>query len=387
MMAIVMTILAGLVTLIWVSRHIQLELERRNGFELTEDYPCPAGEIGKISVLIAAKDEQANIAPCIETLLVQDYPNLEIIVCNDRSDDATGEIIHKFAAEDSRIRAIDVAELPPGWKGKNHAMHLASQLATGEYLLCIDADCKQLSPRSLSVAMQLMADRQAGLLCLLPNLEMKGFWENVVQPVGSGILMVWFDPKKVNNPRKPHAYANGAFMLFRRDVYDAIGGHEALRDVMQEDMAIAGLVKQRQLGLSVARSNGLYSVRMYTTFAQTIQGWTRIFFGSFPSLTRLTISLTLILMVGLFPYLAAAMGLSLGEGDNLWRVCGYLGVATVVLQLTLMAGFYRLIRVRWELFWTYPLGVLLTAWTIFQAMLKHIPGAKITWKGTAYSQR
>jgi len=358
MMAIVMTILAGLVTLIWVSRHIQLELERRNGFELTEDYPCPAGEIGKISVLIAAKDEQANIAPCIESLLMQDYPNLEIIVCNDRSDDATGEIIHKFAAEDSRIRAIDVAELPPGWKGKNHAMHLASQLATGEYLLCIDADCKQLSPRSLSVAMQLMADRQAGLLCLLPNLEMKGFWENVVQPVGSGILM-----------------------------YDAIGGHEALRDVMQEDMAIAGLVKQRQLGLSVARSNGLYSVRMYTTFAQTIQGWTRIFFGSFPSLTRLTISLTLILMVGLFPYLAAAMGLSLGEGDNLWRVCGYLGVATVVLQLTLMAGFYRLIRVRWELFWTYPLGVLLTAWTIFQAMLKHIPGAKITWKGTAYSQR
>jgi hypothetical protein len=118
-----------------------------------------------------------------------------------------------------------------------------------------------------------------------------------------------------------------------------------------------------------------------------MHGWTRIFFGSFPTLARLGISLALILMVGLFPYLAAILGLALGETNPWWRLCGYLGIVAVGLQLTLMARFYRLVHVRWELFWTYPIGVLLTAWTIFRAMLKHLPGAKITWRGTAYTHR
>lgn len=393
MVAVVMTLLAGFICLIWASRHVKLEIERRSGFQLTPDYPGPPSPPPKLSVLVAGKDEEANIEPCLRSLMMQEYPNLEIIVCDDRSEDATGEIIDRLAGQDERIRAIHVTELPAGWTGKNHAMHKASQLAEGEYLLFIDADCRQLSSRSLAVAMQLMIDRKAGFLCLLPNLEMKGFWENVVQPIGSGILMVWFEPDKVNNPRKPHAYANGAFMLLRRNVYDAIGGHAAVHDVMQEDMTMGQLAKKKQLGLSVARSSGLYTVRMYTSFGQIMRGWTRIFYGSFPNMGRLTLSLILILMTGIFPYITAAVGLwraepgFFGGSWSWWRVCGVLGCVTIGLQLTLMARFYRLIHVRWELFWTYPLGSLLTAWTIIRAMLKHLPGAKITWKGTTYDNK
>ncbi len=382
-----MTILAGLICLVWVSRHVKLEYERRNGFQLTAEYPGPPSPAPKLSVMVACKDEEANIETCLRSLLMQEYPNLEIIACNDRSEDATGEIIDRLAAEDSRISAIHVSELPDGWKGKNHAMHLASEQATGEYLLFIDADCQQLSPRSLAVAMQLMHDREAGLLCLLPNLEMNGFWENVVQPVGSGILMVWFEPEKVNNHSKPHAYANGAFMLFCRDVYNEIGGHLAVRNVLQEDMRLGQLAKQKKLGLSVARTLGLYSVRMYTSLGEIMQGWTRIFYGSFPSLARLTLSLVLIVMVGLYPYISAAVGLSLAKTNIWWLICSCLGGLAICLQLTLMMRFYKLIHVRWELFWTYPLGALLTTWTIIRAMSKHLPGGKVTWKGTTYSHK
>ena len=199
--------------------------------------------------------------------------------------------------------------------------------------------------------------------------------------------MVWFDPKKVNNPRKPHAYANGAFMLMRRDVYDAIGGHVAVKNVMQEDMTMGKIAKEKRLGLNVVRSWGLYNVRMYSSFGQTMKGWMRIFYGSFPSIPRLTLSLLLILLVGIFPYIAAGLGLALMKTDPWWKVCGVLGCVTAGLQLTLMARFYKLIHVRWELFWTYPLGSLLIAWTIIRAMLKHLPGAKLTWKGTTYDNR
>ncbi len=385
MIAVILTVLAGLVCLIWLSRHVQLEVERRVGFQLTPDYPGPPSPAPKLSVLVAGKDEENNIETCLRSLMMQEYPDLEIIVCDDRSEDATGEIIDRLAEEDSRIRAIHVEELPEGWMGKNHAMHKAFELATGDFLLFIDADCRQLSPRCLSVAMQLLHDRKGGFLCLLPNLEMKSFWENVVQPVGSGILMVWFDPRKVNNPRKKHAYANGAFMLMSREVYNTIGGHAAVRDVMQEDMTMGKIAKEKKLGLSVARSWGLYNVRMYSSFSQTMKGWTRIFYGSFPNMRRLVLSLMVILVVGLLPYVTAGVGLSLANTDKWWRVCGLLGCIAIGLQLTLMARFYKLIHVRWELFWTYPLGSLLTAYTIIRAMLKHLPGSTLTWKGTTYN--
>ena len=388
LLPLALTLLTALVGAVWITRHVKIRREKRDGFLLTEGYPGPPESGPKVSVIVAAKDEEDNIEACIRSLAAQDYPNFEIIVCNDRSDDGTGAIIDRLAAEDDRIRTVHIDHLPDGWKGKNHALQQGADLATGEYFFFTDADCRQISPRSLSVAMQLLLDRKAGLLSVLPTLEMKGFWENVVQPVCSGVMMIWFDPNRVNRPESSTAYANGAFVLLPRDVYDKIGRHAAIKNILQEDLALAHLVKQKKLGLLVARSSGLYVVRMYTSLKQIVHGWTRIFFGSFPTLRSLGVSLVLIFMMGFWPYVSAALGIIfLTAGANPtggWWACSLAGITAGLIQLSVIHRFYRLIHADPRFFWAYPLGCLLTILALVLAMFKHRRGAKFTWKGTTY---
>jgi chlorobactene glucosyltransferase len=385
---VILLVLCGLTTCIWAIRRVRIERESRGGVLLSPDHPGPPADAPNVSLIVAGKDEEANIEACVRSLLAQDYPNFEVIACNDRSDDKTGEILDRLAAEDSRLRVIHVRELPPGWKGKNHALHLASQIAAGDCLFFTDADCRLTSPRTIAVAMQELKTRDVGLLSILPNLAMKGFWENAIQPACSGVMMIWFEPGKVNNPAKQHAYANGAFILMRRDAYDAVGGHEAIRDVLQEDMTLARRVKKAGLGLAVARSVGLYDVRMYTSLGQILKGWLRIFFGSFPSVAKLLVPLLLILLVSLFPYAAAVVGISLAAAGiapvNLWWAAGSMGAVASVLQLSVILRYYTLIYAEPKFFWTYPLGGVIMAMILLAAMTKHLPGAKLTWKGTSY---
>lgn len=279
MYAIGMTIsiVSGLVLAIWTSRHLKIWKERREGFLLTAEYAGPPANPPKISVVVAAKDEQENIENCVRSMLAQDYPNFEMIVVNDRSGDNTAGIVERVAAEDSRLRLINITNLPEGWCGKNNAMQTGVSAATGEWVCLIDADCVQNSPRTLSTAVQYAFDKSSDLLSVLPVLTMKGFWENVVQPVCGGVMMIWFEPERVNNPHHRAAYANGAFMLMKKSAWQRIGTHEAVRDKVNEDMHLARLIKEHGLNLRVVRNRGLYSVRMYTSFQSILRGWSRIF--------------------------------------------------------------------------------------------------------------
>ena len=135
------------------------------------------------------------------------------------------------------------------------------------------------------------------MLSVLPILEMKGFWENVVQPVSGGVMMIWFKPDSVNDPKKRAAYANGAFMMIRREAYEKVGTHEALKDKLNEDMHMALRVKQGGGAVRVVRNDGLCVVRMYTSLREIVRGWSRIYLGTFGTLGRLLATLGLLLVV------------------------------------------------------------------------------------------
>jgi cellulose synthase/poly-beta-1,6-N-acetylglucosamine synthase-like glycosyltransferase len=149
---LILTILVGLVGLVWSSRHVKIWREMSRGFALTESYAGPPEAAPRVSILVAAKDEQASVETCIRSLLAQDYPSFEIIAADDRSEDDTGPILDRLAAEDPRVRTVHIRDLPPGWAGKNHALHTALQHATGQVLFFTDADCRLVSRRTLSVA-------------------------------------------------------------------------------------------------------------------------------------------------------------------------------------------------------------------------------------------
>ena len=384
-----LTGLAALAALVWCSRHLMIWRERRTGLMLTDHSAGPPEKTPKISVLVAAKDEAGCIETCVRTMLDQDYPNFEMVVCNDRSTDATAEIVRRIAEDDPRLSLVNITGLPAGWCGKNNAMQTGIATTAGEWICMIDADCRQLSRRTLSVAMQYASDSGADLLSVLPRLEMKTWWENVVQPVCSGVMMIWFRPDKVNDAKAPNAYANGAFILIRRSVYEAIGTHEAVKDRLNEDMHMARLVKSAGLRLRVIRGDDLYLVRMYTSFRQIIRGWSRIFYGTFGTLRRLVISLLVVTVMGLLPYLCACLGLAgwaAGAGPAwAWRALAVAGLAAVAMQLSVIYRFYKLISARPGLFWTYPLGCAVTIWALVLSLTK-LGGAKVVWKSTGYNQ-
>ena len=421
-LTIILIVLTGGVMAVWTSRHLMIIRQRKHGFVLTEDYQesrlgrseaeahlstlkqktgghatahlRPAGpdynEQPRISVVVAAKDEADNIEQCVRTMLEQDYPNFEMIVANDRSTDDTARIVERIASEDKRLRLMNIEHLPEGWCGKNNAMQNAVADTDGEWICMIDADCQQTSARTLSVAISYAQETGADLLSILPNLEMRTFWENVAQPVCSGIMMIWFHPDKVNDPNKPHAYANGAFMLMKRSTYERIGTHEAVKDKVNEDMHMAYRVKSNGLNLRVVRNDGMSKVRMYTSLRETLRGWSRIFYGTFGTLKRLTISMMVLAVMGLLPYAAAVIGLSAAaagaEPAGLFLALGLLGAAAAVMQVSVIWRFCPMIGAKSQIALTYPLGCVVGIVALVSAMTKLRRGAKITWRNTAYKK-
>ena len=368
------------VTLIWLRRHIDIQRGRREPV-LRADEPGPAVEaLPLISVLVAAKDEEDNIERCVRGLLAQDYPRFEVIAINDRSSDATGPILDRLATEDTRLKVVHIRTLPPGWFGKNHAMHEGLRQARGTWLVFTDADCTFDSPHLLRAAVRLALREGVEFLSVLPRLEALSFWEKVVQPVAGGIMVFWFPPPKVNDPASPIGYANGAFMLLRREAYERIGGHAAVPEVLNEDIHFARRAKQLGVRLRVIRGGELYRVRMYVGFRQVWRGWSRIFYGCLQTPLRLCASVAMLAVFSVGPWVVLAGSLLSGIGGVYVPAAA---AAAIAAQQSVLWRFYGLTGNRpvWAL--SYPLGALLCLLMTLDSM-RRLFGATTTWRGTSY---
>lgn len=387
---------AGLLLLvagIWGSRHWEVSRAQRELPPLTEDpHAEPLAQPPLVSVLIAAKDEEANIEAAVRTMLGQDYPNFELIVVNDRSTDRTAGILESLRSEqpNGRLRVLHIDQLTEGWFGKNNAMREGLAQSRGEWLCFADADCRQTSSRSLSTAVRYALDHRVDFLSVLPQFEMHGIWERIIQPVAGAVMVFWFHPKRVNDPANAAAYANGAFMLMSRRCYEAIGGHEAVRSQVNEDMHMARLAKENGQRLFVIQSDGLYKVRMYDGFRQTWRGWSRIFYGCFGTFRRLRISMGMLIVTNVFPYASLLISLVMlavrgwpGAGLG-WQCVAGASALAVVLQQSLLMRFYRLCRVNPAWAPTFIVGAVICIGMLLAAMFKLRANAATTWRGTTY---
>ncbi len=373
--------LLALIGLVWLRRHLNLSRARHDPVLSPADAERGGGPWPRLSVLVAAKDEEDNIGRCLTGLLSQSYPDFEVIAVNDRSTDRTGEIINELAARDTRVRPVHVRSLPAGWAGKNHAMHQGTQFATGEYLCFTDADCRFHEPTLLAAAVRYAQAEQVDFLSVLPQLDAGTFWERVVQPPAGAVMVFWFSPERVNNPRSPCAYANGAFMLMSRAAYARLGGHEQCRSVLNEDMHLAREAKRASLRLQVLRGGGHYSVRMYVGLGAIWRGWSRIFYGCFGTWPRLITSAVFLSVFSLLPWASLLAAPFLGSAG------AWIGAAAglaVVAQQTVLWRFYPLsgIGAAWAL--SYPLGATLCLGMTCNAMTR-LAGRQTRWRGTSYA--
>ena len=378
-----------LIALLWASRHLALSRNARLDKPLSSGssvkLPTPAPTV---SMLVAAKDEEANIETCVTTMLSQDYPALEVFAINDRSTDRTAEIIEGITSQNGiPYTPLHITELREGWFGKNNAMHEGVLHAQGEWLCFTDADCRQTSDKTISVAVSYAVENQIDFLSVLPVLETKSFWERVLQPVCAAILVMWFRPEKVNNPKSSASYANGAFMLMRRDLYDAIGGHERVKTEVNEDMHMARLTKQSGRRLHVIQNDDLYLTRMYANFGECWRGWTRIFYGCFGSFRRLAVSALVLSLSSIMPWcslFAGLVGWLVADEGSAWRWIFLASVAAIVMQQSLLVRFYRVNRASSWYVPTYFIGAVIAFGMLLNAMTKLGGLRTTTWRGTTY---
>ena len=353
--------------------------------------PVPAPLTGpRISVIVPARNEERNIRRCVESLLAQTYPDFELIVLDDRSTDATPKILHAFASPDQRLTVLLGAELPPGWAGKPHAVFQAARAARGDWLCFVAADTFA-GPQALASVYAGAQATRADLFTIMTGQEVPTFWERVILPVVFTALSVGFSPRRVNDPRRKDAIANGQFILIKRSVYDTVGGHAALKDSIVEDRDLAVLVKRAGYRLVIADGRQVAQTRMYTSLPEMWEGWTKnIFLGLSGSA-----GLLLLGALGAFLSLVAALALPLWllAGLAWWAAAPASAAWLVPAEAALLWGWLVFWRVRvlrdmgipaWYAL-TIPLGAGLFAAMLFASTWKVLSGQGVTWKGRRYA--
>jgi len=394
-------LVSGLIIVYWLHNQYHLDI-------IVEPTPPPQ-QAPLISVCIPARNEARNIRACVKAILNQDYPNFEIIVLDDRSTDATPEILRDLILESDsssysqsmlsksreqapQLQIVNGSDLPSGWAGKPHALFQASAIARGEWLCFVDADTF-LAPATLSSCYAKALETKADMFTIMTFQVLGSFWEKTIMPLVMTALSTGFSPRKVNDPKTKDAIANGQFILIKRSVYDAIGGHESVKDNIVEDKAISEQVKWNGHRLIVADGMKVVRTRMYTSLPEMWEGWTKnIYLGlrDQPSLMVLGVfGAFLAIMASIFlpawPLLGIYWYLKIGS---------WMAIAVIIESLLLWAYlmYVRAMVARkmeispWYAF-TTPLGAALFGAMMFASTWKVLSRKGVTWKGRSYQTK
>jgi glycosyltransferase involved in cell wall biosynthesis len=233
--------------------------------------PVPEPTTDSVTAIVPARNEEAVIAACIISLACQ--PKIaEILVVNDQSTDGTASVVRGLMERIPNLRLLEAGELPDGWVGKNHAIWVGVQQANSAWLLFTDADAEHQRD-SVSRALQIAQEKNAALVSFSPEQVTETWYEKALIPFIYLRLAKRFSYEKVNDPNSPAAAANGQFLMMRRDVYDAIGGHSRVAGEVLEDVALAMRVKAAGHPIWFGPGEGIVRVRMYRTFQEMWQGW------------------------------------------------------------------------------------------------------------------
>ena len=329
-----------------------------------------------VSIIVPARNEEASLAACLESLITQTGISFEIIVVDDDSTDRTADIARSFP----RVHVVPAGPLPENWTGKNNAMSAGAKIAKGKWLLFTDADTVHL-PGSLARAVAEAEQHGAALLSYSPEQELRGFWEKTVMPVIFAELAITYPPQAVSDPTSPIAAANGQYLMISRQAYDAVGGHTAIANNLLEDVAMARLVKSSGRKVFFRYGGNAVRTRMYRSFAQMKEGWTKNLALLFPHPIALAVLRSAEFVLILANVVIAA-----------WA--GLSGRSNLALQASLLtiilAGWFWM-RIRKAHFSALSnvigfLGLPLFSSLLLQSASLH-DSAKVVWKGREYACR
>jgi chlorobactene glucosyltransferase len=332
----------------------------------------PAPPRGRfVSVLVPARNEERVIERSVRAFLAQDYAALEVIVVDDRSTDRTGAILASI--DDPRLVVVPGDDTPEGWLGKPWALQQAAQRARGEVLLFVDADVIY-APGGVSAAVAFLEDSGAAMLSLFPHFELRGFWEIAAMPqlpLTGFTYLPTFAGERRQSARL--AIGGGPGNLVRRADYEAIGGHEPLRDAVVDDVALARRMRRSGRRTLLVRADDFVSLRMYHGAREIIDGFTKNTFGVFGrSYVAALGSTVLMLVFHILPYVRACFGDPLAMA------------AVVVISLTRAVLFRALRYPLWAALLLHPFMIAIWAWIFVRSIWRTGIRRELHWRGRKY---
>jgi chlorobactene glucosyltransferase len=349
--------------------------------------PTPAAA-PLITVIVPARDEAANIGPCLQALVAQDYPagRVRVLVIDDHSADATAAIVRGFAARHRHIPLIQAPPLPPRWVGKSHACWIGVRNVEPEceWLCFVDADVK-ITPGALSSALQAAFANRLDLLSLAPRQELQSFAERLILPCGLIILSFLQDLRQLQSRSGSDATATGQFMLVRHDAYEAVGGHAAVCSAICEDLELARRLKRSGRSVLLMGGDDLLSTRMYTGWRTLWPGFAKnlvdTFGGPLPTVAVATAAFLLGWAAFAIPALDFADWMH-GVDDGAAALSLALAASGAAIGLHVAAMLYFRIPFWYGLI--FPLGYTVGALMAFDSIRRRLSG-RVSWKGRIYS--
>jgi glycosyltransferase involved in cell wall biosynthesis len=326
----------------------------------------------QVSVIVPARNEEASLADCLQSLVTQSDIAFEIIVVDDHSTDHTREIAESFP----EVRVIPAGLLSANWTGKNNAVTAGARHGRGEWLLFTDADTAHF-PGSLARALKEAQENGAELLSYSPEQIAVTFWEMAILPVVFAELARQYPPSKVSDPSSAIAAANGQYILIRREAYDAVGGHAAIASDILEDVALARAVKTSGRKIRFRYAADAVRTRMYRNYRQLRDGWTKNLALLFPNPGWLAVKT---LLLWSFPWAVLLLRIAGVFQNPSWdAVIGFVFALRLIrinranfpLKMTMLGALF---------------GMPMFAYLLLRSKHAHADGS-VTWKGRNYGRR
>ena len=342
----------------------------------------------KVSIILPARNEEGFIGKCLDSLIKQDYPNYEVIVINDSSEDSTGKIISEYAKKNSKIIPVTAKAKPDGWMGKNWACMEGYQKATGELLLFTDADTKH-SENVISLAVAQLFSFNLDALSAIPKMVTFDFWTNITLPMISTFLHTRFSALNVNNPSKKTGYFFGSFFIMKKETYEKVGMHEGVKQEIIEDGALGKKVKESGYKIRMVRGDHLIDAVWARDKGTLWNALKRLMVPLYLQNGKIAVGIffaVLFLLFIPFPILATSIVL---PSENI--SAKILLIASAISSILIYTGAIIEVKMGLGLRTIYALFAPLGSLTVVLGFLSGLIQAKgtsaITWRGRSYSMK
>lgn len=346
--------------------------------ELTQpQYAVPAAtRLPRVSIIVPARNEAEMIERAVRSLLTIDYPDYELVVVDDRSDDATGEILERLKGEYGvRLLVVHVRELPRGWLGKTHAMWSAARESTGEWILFSDADVLH-APEALRRAVHYAEQEKADHMVLLPTMLTETVGERMMISFFQAMFIFAFRPWKVRDPKARDSMGVGAFNLVRRSAYEKIGTYESMRLSVVDDMRLGEKIKQAGLPSRVAFGEGMVRLRWAVGATGVMRNLTKNFFAQMHYSLLFAVAASCgMLWLHLGPWLGTAFATGWARAGYAVSLCCLLVVYVAMGKRTKIGLGYVLL---------HPLASLLMVFTMLLSSGLTLGRGGVVWRETFY---